>query len=87
VVAATEMAVVITEGLFQAASALEDGGLPCDILGRLYESFAQAALIEAGVRVDLMHLCGFDNPTAVYAPSKPAAKPLIHFSAGKPLTS
>ncbi|MBP2312439.1 hypothetical protein [Azospirillum soli] len=53
---------MIAEGLFQTASTLEDKGAPYDVLGRLYESFAQTTLIQAGVVVDLMTLCGFDNP-------------------------
>lgn len=53
---------MIAEGLFHAASSLEDAGAPYDVLGRLYESFAQTVLIQAGVAVDLMTLCGFDNP-------------------------
>lgn len=59
---------MIADNLFQAASALEDAGVPQDVLGRLYESFAQAALIQAGVAVDLMQLCGFDNPAAHFPP-------------------
>lgn len=53
---------MIAEGLFRTASTLEDKGAPYDVLGRLYESFAQTTLIQAGVVVDLMTLCGFDNP-------------------------
>ncbi|WP_448192240.1 hypothetical protein [Azospirillum sp. sgz301742] len=56
---------MIVEGLLQAASELEDAGAPYDVLGRLYESFAQAILIQAGVTVDLMQLCGFDNPSVL----------------------
>lgn len=66
--AATRMAAVIADRLFRAVSDLEDAGIPRDVLGRLYESFAQNTLIEAGVSVDLVHLCGFDNPTAAHAP-------------------
>ena len=57
--------VVIVEGLLQAASALEDLGAPYDVIGRLYESYAQTVLIKGGVTVDLMQLCGFDNPSAL----------------------
>ena len=56
---------MIVEGLLQAASALEDFGAPYDVIGRLYESHAQTVLIEAGVRVDIIWLCGFDNPSAL----------------------
>ncbi|HEY0838428.1 MAG TPA: hypothetical protein VGE72_31260 [Azospirillum sp.] len=59
---------MIAEKLLQAACTLEDAGVPRDVLGRLYESFAQAALIQAGVSVDLMALCGFDNPAAHFPP-------------------
>lgn len=56
--------VVIMEGLLRAASQMEDSGAPYDMIGQLYESFAQSLLIQAGVTVDLMRLCGFDNPAA-----------------------
>ena len=47
---------MIVAGLFHTASELEDMGAPYDVLGRLYESFAQTTLIQAGVTVDLMRL-------------------------------
>jgi hypothetical protein len=75
--------VVIVEGLLRAAIELEDAGTPYDVLGRLYESFAQAMLIRAGVTVDLIRLCGFDNPSAIYGSYKPGATVLIHCVAGK----
>ncbi len=53
---------MIAEGLFRTAITLEDKGAPYDVRGRLYESFAQTTLIQAGVVVELMTLCGFDNP-------------------------
>lgn len=80
---ATDGGIVIGEGLLQAASELEDAGAPYDVLGRLYESFAQAMLIQAGVTVDLMRLCGFDNPTAIDGPYKRGAALLIRCIAGK----
>ena len=55
---------MIAEGLLRTASHMEDSGAPCDVIGQLYESFAQTLLIQAGVTVDLMRLCGFDNPAA-----------------------
>lgn len=57
---------MVAEDLLRTASEMEDSGAPRDVIGMLYESFAQAALIQAGITVDLMWLCGFDNPHAVY---------------------
>lgn len=76
--------IVIVVGLLRAASEMEDAGAPCDVLGRLYESFAQTMLIQAGVTVDLMRLCGFDNPSATDGPYKRGAALLIRCIAGKP---
>ena len=57
---------MVAEDLLRTASEMEDSGAPGDVIGLLYESFAQAALIQAGIVVDLMRLCGFDNPYAIY---------------------
>lgn len=57
---------MVAEDLLRTASEMEDTGAPCDVIGLLYESFAQALLIQAGITVDLMRLCGFDNPFALY---------------------
>jgi hypothetical protein len=62
--------VVVAEDLLRTASEMEDSGAPRDVIGLLYESFAQARLIQAGVSVDLMRLCGFDNPQALYGAPK-----------------
>lgn len=76
--AATGERAVIVEGLLRAASEMEDAGAPCDVIGQLYESFAQSVLIRAGVTVDLMRLCGFDNPAALDGPHKPVAASAVH---------
>lgn len=57
---------MIAEDLLRTASDMEDFGAPGDAIGVLYESYAQTVLIQAGIAVDLMRLCGFDNPYAVY---------------------
>ena len=73
---------MIVAGLFHTASEMEDAGAPYDVLGRLYESLAQTMLIQAGVTVDLMRLCGFDNPFALHRPSRPGAAMLLHAVGG-----
>lgn len=61
---------MVVEDLLRTVSEMEDYGAPYDVIGVLYESYAQAVLIEAGIPVDLMRLCGFDNPYAVYGSYK-----------------
>ncbi len=75
--AATGERAVVVEGLLRAASEMEDAGAPCDVIGQLYESFAQSMLIQAGVTVDLMRLCGFDNPAALDGLHTPVVAPAI----------